>query len=293
MKPGKFEYHAPSTLEEALELLAQYGDDARVIAGGQSLAPMMNLRLARPDHLIDINGIGGLAQVRSDKGSVEIGTLTRHREIEFSAQLSQLCPPLPAAARNIGHYALRERGTIGGSLALADPAAEFPLMAMLMDAEILAQSTMGKRRILAQDFFVSVFATALEPEEIVTAAMFRTMSQGEGWGFRWLARRSGDYAIVNAAATLALSGDGRIDRIAMALGGVGATPVRLTGLEQTALGSDASGNWAGDIAAEAAAQTETESDKHASATYRKELIEVLLASALEDSLDRARGKEAA
>jgi len=293
MKPAKFEYHAPVTLDEALALVARYGDDARVIAGGQSLAPMMNMRLARPDHLIDINGIEGLTQTRSDNGSVEIGALVRHRQIEHSTELLQICPPLPAAARNIGHYALRQRGTIGGSLALADPAAEFPLMAMLLDAEILVRSAAGQRSILSHDFFVSVFTTALEPEEIVTAARFRKLAQKEGWGFRWLARRAGDYAIVNAAATLALNRAGKIDRIAIALGGVGGTPVRLTRLEQQALGREITDDWSGEIAAAAASQVEPESDKHASAEYRRELIELLLAGALDDALRRSQGEAAA
>ena len=293
MKPARFEYHAPSTLDEALALLAQYGDDARIIAGGQSLAPLMNMRLARPDHLIDINGIDGLSQIRSDNGSVEIGALTRHRQIEHSPELMRLCPPLAAAARNIGHYALRERGTIGGSLALADPAAEFPLMAMLLDAEIQVRSIAGERKVPARDFFISVFTTALEPEEIVTVARFRLMAHGEGWGFRWFARRSGDYAIVHAAATLVLNASGRIDRIALALGGVGATPLRLTGLERQVIGGATSGNWVAEIAAAAAAQIEPESDKNASAEYRQELIEVLLSGALEDSLKRTQGKMAA
>ncbi len=293
MKPAKFEYHAPSTLDEALALLAQYGDDARIIAGGQSLAPMMNMRLARPDHLIDINGIDGLSRIRPDNGSVEIGALTRHRQIERSPELMRLCPPLAAAAGNIGHYALRERGTIGGSLALADPAAEFPLMAMLLDAEIQVRSIAGERKVPAGDFFLSVFTTALEPEEIVTAARFRLMADAEGWGFRWFARRSGDYAIVHAAATLVLNASGRIDRIALALGGVGATPLRLTGLEQQAFGGETSDDWVSEIAAEAAARIEPESDKHASAQFRQELIEVMLAGALEDSFKRAQGKMAA
>lgn len=293
MKPASFDYHAPTTLEEALALLAQHGDDARVIAGGQSLAPMMNIRLARPQHLIDINGIEGLSQIHPDDGSVEIGALVRHRDIEHSPQLAQLCPPLPAAARNIGHYALRERGSIGGSLALADPAAEFPLMATLLDAELVARSTEGERSILCHDFFMSVFTTALQPEEILTAGRFRTLRQGEGWGFRWFSRRAGDYALVNAAATLVLKTDGRIERIAMALGGVGATPVRLTGLEQQSQGAEALDNWVREISAEAAARIEPESDKHASAEYRKELIELLLAGALEDAIGRIGGRRAA
>lgn len=290
MKPAKFKYHAPGTLDEALILAAQYGDDARIIAGGQSLVPMMNLRLAQPDHVIDINNIAGLSYIRPDSGSVEIGALTRHHQIEHSSELMQLCPPLPAAARNIGHYALRERGTIGGSLALADPAAEFPLMAMLLDAEIVARSTIGEHAIQARDFFISVFTTSLEPEEIITGVRCRALAQGEGWGFRWLARRSGDYAMVNAAATLVLDGAGKISRIAMALGSCGATPVRLTTLEQSASGREPTGDWAGEIAAEAAGQVEPESDKHASAEYRKELIEVLLGRALADALTRARGQ---
>jgi len=293
LKPAKFEYHAPETLDEALILAAQYGDDARIIAGGQSLVPMMNLRLAQPDHIIDINHIEGLSYIRPDSGSIEIGAVTRHHQIEYSSELMQLCPPLPMAARNIGHYALRERGTIGGSLALADPAAELPLMAMLLDAGIVAQSAAGKRTIPARDFFISVFTTSLEPGEIVAAIRFRALAHREGWGFRWLARRSGDYAVVNAAATLMLDGAGKVGRIAMALGGVGSTPIRLASLEQSASGLAPAGGWAGEIAAEAAAQVEPESDKHASAVYRKELIEVLLCQALEDALARAQRQSAA
>jgi carbon-monoxide dehydrogenase medium subunit len=293
LKPAKFEYHAPGTLDEALTLAAQYGDDAHIIAGGQTLVPMMNMRLARPDHVIDINNIETLTYIRPDSGSVEIGALTRHHQIEHSPELMRLCPPLPAAARNIGHYALRERGTIGGSLALADPAAEFPFMAMLLDAEIVARSSSGERGVIARDFFVSVFTTSLEPGEIITGVRCRALVQGEGWGFRWLARRSGDYAVVNAAATLALDGAGKISRIAMALGGVGATPVRLTTLEQSASGREPTGDWAGEIAAEAAGQVEPESDKHASAVYRKELIEVLLGQSLEDALVPPQGQTVA
>jgi len=290
LKPAKFEYHAPVTLDEALILAAQYGDDARIIAGGQSLVPMMNLRLAQPDQIIDINNIAGLSYIRPDSDSIEIGAVTRHHQIEHSPELMQFCPPLPMAARNIGHYALRERGTIGGSLALADPAAEFPLMAMLLDAGIVAQSATGKRAIQARDFFISVFTTSLEPGEIMTAIRFRKLAHREGWGFRWLARRSGDYAVVNAAATLTLDGAGKVGRIAMALGGVGSTPIRLATLEQSASGLAPVGGWAGEIAAEAATQVEPENDKHASAVYRKELIEVLLCQALEDALARAKGQ---
>lgn len=290
MKPGRFEYHAPATLDEALALAAQYGDDARVIAGGQSLVPMMNIRLARPDHVIDINNIDGLSYIHLADGGIRIGATTRHHQIEKSSELIRLCPPLPAAARNIGHYALRERGTIGGSLALADPAAEYPLMAMLLDADVVATSSAGERVIPASDFFVSVFTTSLEPEEIVTAVRLRELGQGEGWGFRWLARRSGDYAIVNAATILSLDGAGKIAGAAIALGGVGATPVRLTALEQSVVGRHPTGDWASAIAAEAAASIEPESDKHASSEYRKELIQVLLGRALEDALARATGQ---
>ncbi|UCH75340.1 MAG: xanthine dehydrogenase family protein subunit M [Rhodospirillales bacterium] len=293
MKPAKFEYHKPETLDEALTLLAEYGDEARVIAGGQSLVPMMNIRLARPDHLIDINGIDDLSQIRLENGSVAIGALVRHREIEHSAQLAQACPPLPAAACNIGHYALRARGTIGGSLALADPAAEFPLMATLLDAEFVARSGAGERSVPSHEFFVSVFTTALEPEEILTAVRFRTLAQSEGWGFRWFSRRVGDYALVNAAAIVALKDEGRIHRIAMVLGGVGATPVRLTGLEQESVGAEASAGWVREISSAAAARVEPGGDKHASAEYRRELVELLLAGALEDAIDRCRGRQAA
>lgn len=293
MKPPSFEYHVPTTLGDALALAGEYGDDARVIAGGQSLVPMMNMRLARPDHVIDINGIDGLSYVRADTAVVEIGALTPHSDVERSAELARRCPLLPAAARNIGHYALRQRGTMGGSLALADPAAELPMMAMLLDGEMEARSARQTRRIAAADFFVSVYTTALEPGEIVTAARFRALGEREGWGLRWLSRRAGDYAIVNAAATLGLDAIGRIDRIALALGGVGATPLRLTVLEQRAVGQAPAPDWARDIAAKAAASIEPESDRNASAAYRRELVAVLLRRALDDALARAKGEEPA
>lgn len=293
MKPAKFEYHKPGTLEEALALLVRHGDEARVISGGQSLVPMMNMRLAQPGHVVDINNIDGLSFIRSNNGSVEIGALTRHRQIEESSLLMQSCPPMPAAARNIGHYGLRQRGSVGGSLALADPAAEFPLMATLLNAEMSVRSTSGNRSIAAQDFFVSVFTTSLEPDEILTEVNLRALARNEGWGFRWLTRRSGDYAIVNAAATLTLDDAGRIDRIAMALGGVGATPVRLSELERESRGTATEGDWAREIATQAAAQADPESDKNASAEYRRELIAVLLAAALDDALGRTAGTRAA
>lgn len=290
MKPASFEYHAPTTLADALALARKFGEDAGLIAGGQSLVPMMNMRLARPEHVIDINGIEGLSYIRADASGVEIGALTRHRGVEQSAELRQFCPPLPAAAHNIGHYALRQRGTMGGSLALADPAAEFPLIAMLLDAEIEASSVSQARRIAASDFFLSVFTTALEPGEIVTAVRFRALSDQEGWGLRWLSRRAGDYAIVNAATILSVDTDGRIDRLALALSGVAATPLRLAGLERRAVGVTPASDWARGIAIEAADSIEPESDRNASAEYRRELVAVLLRHALDDALARARGE---
>jgi carbon-monoxide dehydrogenase medium subunit len=286
VKPASFEYHAPATLDEALALVERYGDDGRVIAGGQSLVPMMNLRLSRTEHLVDINSIRGLDAIEVGEDEVAVGALVRHRAVERSSELGRVCPLLPAAARNIGHFALRSRGTMGGSLALADPAAEYALMAMLLDARIEARSTAGARAVPARAFFVSVFTTALEPEEIVTAARFRAMSAGEGWGFRWLSRRAGDYAIVHAAVTLALDDAGAIERVGLALGGVGPTPLRLEALELASTGRHADRAWVREVAAAAAKQVDPAGDKHGSAEYRRELVEVLLGDALADALER-------
>jgi carbon-monoxide dehydrogenase medium subunit len=287
VKPAAFAYHAPPTLDAALALLAELGDEARVLAGGQSLVPMMNMRVARPAHLVDINGLGDLAHIRVEGDRLAIGALARHHEIEASEPVARHCPILVAAARNIGHYAIRQRGTFGGSLALADPAAEWPLMATLLDAEIEAAARGGRRRVLAAEFFAGVFTTALEPGEMVVAARLRVLSPGEGWGYRWLSRRAGDFALVHAAVTLGLDAGGRIARLSVAIGGVADTPLACAGPAAAEIGRGADAAWTRDFAARLAATFDPPDEPHAPAAYRRELAEVLLTRALGDALQCA------
>lgn len=289
MKPAPFAYHRVERLESALALLDRHGDDARLLAGGQSLVPMLNLRIARFRHLVDLNRLGELDFLREAEGGIEIGALTRHAAIERSGLLERRCPILPTAAHKIGHFAIRERGTLGGSLALADPAAELPLVATLLDAELELASSNGLRTVRARAFFVSVFTTALEPKEVLTRVTFPALAPGEGWGFRGLSRRAGDFAMVNAAATVELNGEGnRIERVRLALGGVGTTPIALAGLERAQRGVPPEPKWPEVVAARAAEQVEPHADQHASAETRRDLVCVLLARALHDALGRAK-----
>ena len=288
MKPASFAYHRVGSLDQALALLDQHGDEARLLAGGQSLVPMLNLRLARFAHLVDINPLRDLDYVRETDGGIEIGALTRHVTLERSELVRRRCPILGAAARNIGHVAIRERGTLGGSLALADPAAELPLIATLLDAELEIASSTQRRRVRAREFFVAVLTTALEPNEALVCARFPAVAAGEGFGLQALSRRAGDFAIVNAAATARLDG-GRIAKLRMALGGVDATPVALASLERAQAGATPDAAWAEAMAEAAVREVEPHDDPHASADYRRDLVRVLLARALSDALGDALG----
>lgn len=290
MKPAPFEYHRVHRLEEAFALLDRHGDEARLLAGGQSLVPMLNLRIARFDHLVDINALSDLDFVRPSNGRVEIGALTRHEALERSALLRRQCPILPAAAHNVGHYAIRQRGTFGGSLALADPAAELPLIATLLDAELELAASTGQRTVRARDFFVSVLTSALASNEVLVRAVVPTLQPKEGWGLRWLCRRAGDFAIVTAAATVQRAADGSIERLRLALGGVGPTPLALVALERSEVGVMPDPQWSAAVAERAAGQVEPESDPHASADLRRELVRVLLGRALGDALAPTTGE---
>jgi len=287
MKPAPFAYHRAESLDQALALLDRHGDDARLLAGGQSLVPMLNLRIARFDHLIDINPLRELDTIQEVGGGLEIGALTRHATLERSDLVRRLCPILTLAAKSIGHVAIRERGTLGGSLALADPAAELPLIAILLDANLEIASSTGRRRVPAREFFVGVMTTALEPNEVLVSARFPALAEGEGFGLHAVTRRAGDFAIVHAAATLRLEG-GRIAQLRMALGGVGATPVALPALEQANLGVTPDASWADGVAEAATDEVQPHDDPHASAGYRRDLVRVLLGRALADALGSAQ-----
>lgn len=289
MKPAAFRYHRPATLEAALALLAEHGEAARPIAGGQSLVPMMNLRLAQPAELVDIGELSELRGIGEEAGALRIGALVRHHEIEASERARACCPLLTEAAPSIGHYAIRQRGTLGGSLAHADPAAQWPLIAATLGARIEAASARGRRSIDAADFFVAVVTTALEPDELIVSVRFPVADAGEGWGFRSFERRQGDFAIVSAATTLVVSG-GRVRRLRLGIGGAGPTPSVLGALAQAQAGRTPDDAWAAEVAGAARDALDIQDDARIPAVYRRELVEAMVRRALDDA--RARAGEA-
>jgi aerobic carbon-monoxide dehydrogenase medium subunit len=285
VKPAPFAYHRPHSLAEALQLLAELGDETRPLAGGQSLVPMMNMRLARPEHLVDLNDLAELDFIREGEEAVEIGALVRHRAVERSDLIAARHPLLSAVARTIGHDAIRERGTVGGSLALADPSAQWPLLAVLLDARIDLASQTGRRSVRVADFFTGVFATAAAPGELIVAASFPKLAESEGWAYHSFARRHGDFAVVAAAATVKLDDDGRIGRARLALCGVADRPIQLDAVTDQFRARTLDAAAFGRITA---AAVSPHGDAIASAAFRRDLVEVLSAEVLTDAVQCAR-----
>ncbi|HEX3883799.1 MAG TPA: xanthine dehydrogenase family protein subunit M [Stellaceae bacterium] len=274
MKPAKFDYHAPASLDEALALLARYGDEARLLAGGQSLVPMMNFRLVAPAALIDLNRVADLDHIVTDGAMVRIGAMTRQRTIEFSPLIADRLPLLQQAIKWIGHLPTRSRGTIGGSIAHADPAAEIPMVLRALDGEVVARGAGGERRIAAADLFLSPLTTALAPDEILTEIRLPAMPEGAGCAIEEFARRHGDFAIASVAAMVVHTGGGRYT-VRLATGGIGAVPGRL-GAAETILEQQGFGAAALAAAAEKAAElVDPLSDHNASADFRRHLTAVL------------------
>ena len=279
MKPPPFRYRRPRTLDEALAQLAEADGDAKVLAGGQSLVPMLNFRLLDPHTLVDINGLEGLDFVKPSERGLQIGALTRHRAIETSRAIRERCPILARAAAEVGHLAIRNRGTFGGSLAHNDPAAEFPLMAVLLEAEIQTRSPSGGRSLPAGDFFVSYLTTALEEHELIVGVEVPSLPAHTGWGFVEFARRRGDFAIAAAAATLTAE-DGVIQQARVALAGVGPTAFRASGSEELLAGERLEPELLQRAAEAARDACDPSSDLHASADFRRHVAEVLTRRAL-------------
>lgn len=235
MKPPPFQHHLPQTLREAVDCLRQY-ENARLLAGGQSLLPMLNLRIVYPDHLIDLGGIDGLAYIREEDGEVVIGAMTAQRTIEFSDLVRRRLPLMAEAILEVGHRQTRNRGTIGGSLCHLDPAAELPLVAVAFDATVIVAGKEGERAAEITDFAAGYMSPAIGPDEIVSAIRFKPWREGHGWAFTEYARRKGDFAMVSVAAMLDLAPDGRIARAVLALGGVGPIPLRVSAAESELVG---------------------------------------------------------
>jgi carbon-monoxide dehydrogenase medium subunit len=284
MKPGAFSYEAPATLQEALQSLATWNEGAKLIAGGQSLAPMLNMRLARPERLIDINRIAELRGIASRDGRLIVGAMVRHDALARSGLIKSGCPMLAHAAETIGHYAIRKRGTIGGSLAHADPAAQLPLAALALDAEMEIRSARGTRMVAARDFFLSIFTTVLDPDELLVAIHVRLPRPGAGWGFCLFNRRAGDFAIVSVAATLERGDNDVITRLRLAVGGIGPVPVRAEHLVVGDLASSVSKDWPARVGAMVADAIEIEDNERIPVVFRQELVAALTRDALDQAL---------
>ena len=284
MKPPRFDYHAPRSVDEAVALLARYGGDAKVLAGGQSLMPMLNFRLARPAALVDVNRIAALAYIREDNGTVAFGAMTRQRTIEFSPVVAARLPLLREATRWVGHLPIRSRGTIGGSIAHADPSAEYPAVLTALAGEVVVQGPRGRRTVKAADLFETYLTTTLAAEDLVVEVRLPVMEAGAGYAFEEFARRHGDFAIVGIAAMIVGRAGGRCSAARLATAGAGPVPVRLRAAEEI-LERDGLGEAAIEAAAARAAElVQPDSDVHASADYRRHLTRVLTARAVRRAL---------
>jgi aerobic carbon-monoxide dehydrogenase medium subunit len=289
MKPASFDYFAPTTLDETLELLHEYGDEAKILAGGQSLMPLMNLRLARPKIIVDINRLSGFDQIASTAdGGLVIGALTRLRAVEKSALVREQNPLLAAAMPLIGHFQIRNRGTVGGSLAHADPAAELPALAVLLGCEFSLARTGGARVVTAADFFLGYMATAIEPGELLTEIRFPTWRPGAAWAMDEIARRKGDFALVGVALNAELDGTANLRDVAIVMFGVGGKPHRIESADSILKGRRVEPAVLRALGQAVAEEVEPDSDIHASAEYRKEVSGVLARRALELALARSK-----
>jgi carbon-monoxide dehydrogenase medium subunit len=278
MKPPPFSYHDPATVSEAVGLLSVL-ENAKLLAGGQSLMPMLAMRYLLPDHLIDLNRVAGLGFIREDGPALEIGAMTRQRDVEFSQLVKRLCPLLSDAILHVGHRQTRNWGTFGGSLAHLDPAAEIPVVCAGLDAIVSVEGPDGGRDIAFADFPAGYMMPAMGLDEMLISVRIPAWGLGHGHGFEEFSRRHGDFAIVSAAALLETGADGRIARASLTIGGVGAAPVRLAAGEAALIG-EAGSIEAFRAAAEEARKIDAIGDIHAPAIYRQHLAAVLTRRAL-------------
>ncbi|MGA8323671.1 MAG: xanthine dehydrogenase family protein subunit M [Xanthobacteraceae bacterium] len=288
MKPPVFDYIAATSIGMAVAALAEAGGEAKVLAGGQSLMPMLNFRLLRPSILVDINRIRGLGFVEETPDSIRIGALTRHFQLETSPLVARHFPVLSCAMTHVAHLAIRNRGTIGGSLSHADPAAELPMLALLLNAELHIVSINGSRVAAARDFFLDTMTVDLDSTELLAEIVLPKLPPHTGWGFEEVARRHGDFALAAVATTLTLSGD-RIAEARVALTGVGPTALRATDAETLLVGQRLDDKLAMRAIVAVREAISPETDLHASADYRRHLAGVLAGRALAAAWCRAKG----
>lgn len=283
MKPAPFDYVAPATIDEACAVLAQAGGGATVLAGGQTLMPLLNLRMSQPFIVVDITRIAELQGIRRADGRTRIGPVTRQCELIASEVLARDLPVLVQAVRHVGHHQTRNRGTVGGSIALGEPAAELPAAAVALGATIEVRSTRGTRRIPAAEFYLGPYMTTLEADELVTGITFPDWPPGHVTLFRELAQRPGDFALVGMVGALALEG-GRIARAGLAWFGMGPTPIRALAAEQMLLGQLPAAIDAPGVAERAVADTAPFDDLRASAEYRRTVGKRMFARTLREAL---------
>jgi CO/xanthine dehydrogenase FAD-binding subunit len=288
MKPPPFEYEAPGSVAEALALLERHGDQAKVLAGGQSLAPLLNFRLVRPQVLVDLNEIGEMAGIREIDGMLAIGAMTRQRAVETSDVVRRRCPLLAAAMPQIGHVQIRNRGTIGGSLAHADPAAELPAVVAALDGRLVVRGPAGERVLTTEQFFVSYLTTALETGELLVEVRIPVAAPRTGAAFVEVSRRHGDFALVGVAASVTLDETGVCVGCALALTGVGPTPIVARAAASTIVGARPTPVMLEEAGRRAAADLRPDSDLHASSEYRQHVAGVLARRALGHAVERAQ-----
>ena len=287
MKPPSFEYQRAQSFEHACELLSNNGDGTKILAGGQTLIPMLNFRLARPTLLVDISDVPNRNGVVEESAGLRIKATSTHRFVERSLSVATRLPLLQTAVQHIAHVQVRSKGTLGGSIANADPASELSAMALALDAVLDVVSVRGRRSIAASDFFITYMTTSLEPDEVVESVFFAEPPRRSGWGFQEVARRSGDYALVGSAAVVTLDAADRCVRARVVLFGVAPTPVRAVEAEEALLGQAYSPHRVKEAAALVQLVIDPEPDVHVTADYRRSVAEVLTVRVLDDAFGRA------
>ncbi len=293
MIPRPFEYFAPSSLSEVISLLNQYKDEAKILAGGQSLIPLMKFRFASPKYLIDINKVPKLSGIEiSQDGQLSIGSMTSHHDVEKSKIVREVCPVLSETAGNIGDTQVRHRGTIGGSICHADPVADYPPLMLILDATFTATDEKSERAIKAADFFVDIFTTALKPTEVMTRVEIPPPAKRTGSSYLKICRRSGDFAMVGAAAKVRLDEKGKCDEVKVSLSGLGPVPVRAKAVEEALIDQKLTVSTISGASAKATENIHPSTDTHATAEYRMEVTPVLTRRAIVAAWKRAvRGRE--
>ncbi|WP_428908001.1 FAD binding domain-containing protein [Niallia sp. Krafla_26] len=290
MKPAVFQYIKPRNLQEALQFLEEHGDDAKILSGGQSLIPTMNMRLSTPKIVIDITGIKELNYIRKENDYIAIGALTKHKEVENSHLIFELCPVLYEAVPWIGHAQIRNRGTVGGSIAHGDPSAELPCVLTALRGEIVIANADGTEEVVApEEFFLTYMLTSLQPDQIVKEIRFPIVSKESGTAFVEIARRHGDFGLAEVACVVDLNDTGEFQHVQLAVGGVNPTPTVLEEVEEFLIGQELIEEVEKQIMSLVEESVDPESDLHGTAEYRKELAGTLTVRALRKAVERAKG----